>query len=122
MPFGQLVVGPPGSGKTTYCRGVHEFLTTIAHRDVAIINLDPANDALPYKPAADIADLVDLNTVQQRMGLGPNGSLLYCLDYLAENLDWLDQHLQPLLRRTHVFVHTHALPHCQHPRQCICAV
>lgn len=100
MPFGQLVVGPPGSGKTTYCRGVHEFLTTIAHRKVAIINLDPANDTLPYHPAADIANLVDLATVQQRVGLGPNGGLLYCIDHLSENLDWLDQQLQPLLQGT----------------------
>jgi type II secretory ATPase GspE/PulE/Tfp pilus assembly ATPase PilB-like protein len=26
MHWGQLVVGPPGSGKTTYCRGMYEFL------------------------------------------------------------------------------------------------
>jgi predicted PilT family ATPase len=27
MPFGQLVVGPPGSGKTTYCNGMQHYLT-----------------------------------------------------------------------------------------------
>jgi adenylate kinase family enzyme len=26
MPFGQLVIGPPGSGKTTYCNGVAQCL------------------------------------------------------------------------------------------------
>jgi hypothetical protein len=25
MPFGQIVVGPPGSGKTTYCNGMAHF-------------------------------------------------------------------------------------------------
>lgn len=63
--FGQLVIGPPGSGKTTYCNGMQQFLTAIGRcralfpeeiihpcasmcgRKVAIINLDPANDGIP---------------------------------------------------------------------------
>lgn len=27
--FGQMVVGPPGSGKSTYCKAMKEFLTTM---------------------------------------------------------------------------------------------
>jgi predicted PilT family ATPase len=27
MPFGQLVVGPPGAGKSTFCNGMHHYLT-----------------------------------------------------------------------------------------------
>jgi hypothetical protein len=50
MPFGQLVVGPPGSGKTTYCNGMQQFFGLLRRR-VAVINLDPANDALPYECA-----------------------------------------------------------------------
>lgn len=72
MPFGQIVVGPPGSGKTTYCRGMAQFMAG-AGRKVAIVNLDPANDALPYDVAVDIADLVSLEEVQAELGLGPNG-------------------------------------------------
>ena len=29
MVFGQVVVGPPGSGKTTYCNGMSQFLSLI---------------------------------------------------------------------------------------------
>ncbi|KAL6511588.1 GPN-loop GTPase qqt1 [Orobanche gracilis] len=47
MGFGQVVIGPPGSGKTTYCNGMSQFLQLFG-RKVAVINLDPANEALPY--------------------------------------------------------------------------
>jgi GTPase SAR1 family protein len=29
MVFGQVVIGPPGSGKTTYCNGMSQFLKLI---------------------------------------------------------------------------------------------
>ena len=45
--FGQIVIGPPGSGKTTYCTGMQQFLRLL-DRKVAVINLDPANDQFKY--------------------------------------------------------------------------
>jgi molybdopterin-guanine dinucleotide biosynthesis protein len=36
--FGQLIIGPPGSGKTTYCHAVGKFLESIG-RKVAIVNV-----------------------------------------------------------------------------------
>lgn len=59
--FGQVVVGPPGSGKTTYCLGMRQYLKAIG-RDAAVINLDPANhgEGLPYTPDVDIEELVSL--------------------------------------------------------------
>ena len=32
----------------------------------------------------------------QELGLGPNGGLLYCMDYLEKNMDWLQKALAPL--------------------------
>ena len=75
MPFGQLVVGPPGSGKTTYCNGMQQFLSLLGRKTV-IVNLDPANDSLPYECAVDLADLVSLEEVQNSIKLGPNGGAL----------------------------------------------
>jgi GPN-loop GTPase len=95
MPFGQLVLGPPGSGKTTYCAGLQQFFE-LTGRQTAIINLDPANDPVAYTCAVDVRDLVSLETVQEELELGPNGGLVYCMEYLEANLDWLKERLAPL--------------------------
>ncbi|KAJ3417401.1 GPN-loop GTPase 2 [Chytridiales sp. JEL 0842] len=54
-----------------------------------MVNLDPANDALPYKCDVDISELITLDDVMQEYGLGPNGGLVYCMEYLEKNVDWL---------------------------------
>ena len=97
MPFGQIVIGPPGSGKTTYCHGLQQYCQA-TRRKVAIINLDPANDNLPYEAAVDISDLVHLEAVMDELKLGPNGGLVYCIDFLEKNMDWLKEKLEPLQR------------------------
>mmetsp|Transcript_36301 Transcript_36301/g.95102 ORF Transcript_36301/g.95102 Transcript_36301/m.95102 type:complete len:278 (+) Transcript_36301:25-858(+) len=93
MSFGQVVVGPPGSGKSTYCLAMQRFLENCG-RKVAIISLDPANDGV--NPAIDIRDLVRLADVTERMGLGPNGGLIFCIEYLASNVDWLKGEIDAL--------------------------
>lgn len=87
--FGQLVIGPPGSGKTTYCKRIAEVLTQLGRR-VILINIDPANDvSLPYEPAIDIGKLVKVDEVMEKLSLGPNGGLIYAMEYLEANIDWL---------------------------------
>jgi hypothetical protein len=103
MPFGQLVVGPPGSGKTTYCAGLQQFFA-LTGRKLAIVNLDPANDAAAYDAAVDLGELVSLEAVQRDLGLGPNGGLVYCIEYLERNLDWLRDRLAPLAASGHFFL------------------
>ena len=71
--FGQLVIGPPGSGKTTYCHGMSMLLNEI-NRKTTIVNLDFANDTLPYKATIDVRDLISIETVMNEHDLGPNGS------------------------------------------------
>lgn len=91
--FGQVVIGPPGSGKTTYCKGMQEFLRYLG-RKVVVVNMDPANEGLPYPCAVDISELVTLDDVMDSLKLGPNGGLLYCMEYLEANLDWLESKLK----------------------------
>eukprot|EP00842_Homolaphlyctis_polyrhiza_P000781 jgi/Hompol1/1703/HPOL_005692-RA len=95
MPFAQVVVGPPGCGKTTYCYGMSQFYNA-TERPVAIVNLDPANDGLPYEADIDISELVTLDDAMQTYGLGPNGAMIFCMEYLEANVDWLLERLLQL--------------------------
>lgn len=95
MPFGEIVCGSPGSGKSTYCYGKHQLFTALG-RPIAIVNLDPANEHIPYPCAIDIASLITLEDVMHQHGLGPNGGMLYCMEYLDANYDWLEERLAAL--------------------------
>lgn len=61
-----------------------------------MINLDPANDALPYECAVDLSELITLADVMERLKLGPNGGLVFCMEFLEKNVDWLKEKLAPL--------------------------
>jgi GTPase SAR1 family protein len=123
MPFAQLVVGPPGSGKSTYCRAARQYLRSKLGRDVALVNLDPScEDPLPASAASaaaaaergdsdderpvaevDVRELVTAEEVMERLSLGPNGALMFCIELLAKNLAWLDERLAPLAGRYVIF-------------------
>lgn len=60
------------------------------------MNLDPAADTFTHEPDLDIKDLISLEDVMEEMGLGPNGGLIYCFEFLLENLDFLSEALDPL--------------------------
>lgn len=50
------------AGKTTYCSGMKMFITELG-RKCEVVNLDFANDALPYTPAVDVRDLISLQVL-----------------------------------------------------------
>lgn len=96
MGFGQLVIGPPGSGKTTYCNGIQHFFH-LTGRPCAVINLDPANHDPPYECAVSVEELITLEEAQREFNLGPNGAMVYCIEYVSKNLDWLKERVTPLV-------------------------
>ena len=58
------------------------------------MNLDPAAEDFAFEPDLDIKDLISLEDVMEEMSLGPNGGLIYCFEFLLENLDWLTDPLE----------------------------
>ncbi|KAL7515219.1 hypothetical protein ACHAXN_012627 [Cyclotella atomus] len=112
--YGQIVIGAPGSGKTTYCDGMQQYLRLLG-RDAWVVNLDPANEVpparneeghdaesntneqqveeeegnaqLPYETILDVCqDIISLDSVMNQLHLGPNGGLLYCMEYIEHHL------------------------------------
>jgi len=43
--------------------------------------------------AIDIKDLITLDDVAEELNYGPNGGLVYCMEFLTNNLDWLEEEL-----------------------------
>lgn len=116
--YGQVVVGPPGSGKTTYCNGMQQYLRLVG-RETLVVNLDPANEYhapqnddsntnddanedshgdksssshLPYDTLLDSSeDIINLSSVMTELNLGPNGGLVYCMEYMHHHIATLIQ-------------------------------
>ena len=65
MKHAQLVIGPAGSGKSTFCHTIQEFCQ-VSGRTVHVVNLDPAAEHFNYTPTLDIRDLVSLDDVMVR--------------------------------------------------------
>lgn len=49
----QMVMGPAGTGKSTYCKVMQEHCQN-ARRSVHVVNLDPAAESFEYEVAFDI--------------------------------------------------------------------
>ncbi|KAK3649224.1 hypothetical protein LTR56_007064 [Elasticomyces elasticus] len=85
-----LPTGPPGAGKSTLTNGLQQFMTAIA-RPCSVANLDPANDNVPYNPIFDVRDLVSVEEVMEREELGPNGGVLWAMEEVEANFEWLEE-------------------------------
>ncbi|KAK7989067.1 kinesin light chain 1 [Apiospora arundinis] len=93
--FGTMVMGPAGAGKSTFCAALITHLN-LNRRSSFYVNLDPAAESFEHTPDLDIKDLISLEDVMEEMGLGPNGGLIYCFEFLMENLDFLTEALDSL--------------------------
>ncbi|KAI2473045.1 GPN-loop GTPase [Annulohypoxylon bovei var. microspora] len=93
--FGVMVMGPAGAGKSTFCASLITHLR-MNRRSCFYVNLDPAAESFEHAPDLDIKELISLDDVMEEMGLGPNGGLIYCFEFLMENLDFLTEALDSL--------------------------
>ena len=53
--YGQIFIGAPGAGKTTYCDGMQQYLKLLG-RECHVVNLDPANEVPPPSTSGDDGD------------------------------------------------------------------
>ncbi|KAG5680591.1 hypothetical protein PVAND_010087 [Polypedilum vanderplanki] len=96
MRYAQFVIGPAGSGKSTYCTTMQRHAAD-SGRIIEIVNLDPAAEVFEYQPFVDIRDLIHLDDAMEdeELHYGPNGGLIFCLEFLLENSEWLREALNP---------------------------
>lgn len=53
------------------------------------MNLDPANDSTGHDWDIDIKELITVEDIMIELKLGPNGGLIYAIEFLEVNLEWL---------------------------------
>jgi len=86
--YGCMIIGPSGSGKSTLTAGLQQFLDAIGRKHI-VISLDPANEETKYKCDIDVQELIKADDVMEELHLGPNGALVFCVDFLEKNIEWL---------------------------------
>jgi hypothetical protein len=52
------------------------------------VSLDPAN-FLSSQKDIEINELVTVEDIMEEYQIGPNGAILYAMDFLLENIEWL---------------------------------
>jgi len=74
---------------------MNQFLGALGRKS-SVVNLDPANDHLSYPCALDVFSLIRLEDIMEQEGLGPNGGIIYALETLEANFEWLQEGLAKL--------------------------
>ncbi|KAF5322421.1 hypothetical protein D9619_000423 [Psilocybe cf. subviscida] len=94
MRYAVLVTGPAGAGKSTFTSSFLNHLRD-SKRTAHLVNLDPAASSTSFEvePVIDIKNLISLEDVMTELEYGPNGGLVYCFEYLLQNMDWLEEEL-----------------------------
>jgi GPN-loop GTPase len=92
VKFAQVVLGPAGSGKSTYCAELQRYCND-SGRVVHVVNLDPAAEEFKYAVSIDIRELISVDDVASELAMGPNGALVYCMEFLLQNIEWLEDKL-----------------------------
>lgn len=54
-----------------------------------VMIIDPGNDTLPFTASIDVSNLITVEDAMENCHLGPNGALIYCMEFIEKNLDWL---------------------------------
>ena len=72
-------------------------LVWIILKNFSVVNLDPAAEYFAYNPDVDIRELISIEDVMEDedLRLGPNGGLVFCMEHLVENFDWLEEAMDP---------------------------
>jgi len=90
-----FITGTAGSGKSLLTsRLLHWYRDSKAYP--IALNLDPGAVSLPYDPDVDVRNYIDIATLMENYGLGPNGSLVMASDMIATKMDEIQKEVDGL--------------------------
>lgn len=72
---------------------MQEHFRVSARRQCRVVNLDPAAEEFAYDCEADVRDLISVDDVMEELDYGPNGGLVYAMEYIIANKTWLEDNL-----------------------------
>lgn len=81
-----FVTGPAGTGKSTFCATMKDWLMMQGY-DAAVVNLDPGAEYIPYEAEIDVRDIISISDVMEQYSLGPNGAQVVAADLIVENVE-----------------------------------
>jgi len=90
-----FIIGTAGSGKSQLTAAYSQWLG-MSKQNVGVVNLDPGASKLPYSPDVDVRDYVNVGTVMEDYGLGPNGALVMASDLIADQIEKISQEIEEL--------------------------
>ena len=90
-----FIIGTAGSGKSRLTAAFSEWLK-MSKQNVVIVNLDPGVLTLPYSPDVDVRNYVNVGSLMEEYGLGPNGALIMAADLIADEIERISKEIEDL--------------------------
>jgi GPN-loop GTPase len=90
-----FITGTAGSGKSLLTSRLLQWYKDNQSYPISL-NLDPGAVNLPYEPDIDVRNYIDINTLMENYGLGPNGSLVMASDMIATKLEDIQNEVDSL--------------------------
>jgi hypothetical protein len=90
-----FITGTAGSGKSLLTSRLLQWYRDNNVYPIAL-NLDPGAVNLPYEPDVDVRDYIDIATLMESYGLGPNGSLVMASDMIATKMEEIQKEVDAL--------------------------
>lgn len=81
-----FISGTAGSGKSLLTSKLYDYYTKNG-AFVAVLNLDPGVENMPYTCDVDVRDYVDIVSIMHQYDLGPNGAMIMANDLIAAKID-----------------------------------
>lgn len=97
MKYAQFVMGPAGCGKSSYCHTIQDHFRVALRRQCRVVNLDPAAESFAYDCEIDVRDLISVDDVMEELNYGPNGGLVYAMEYITDNMSWLEDQVKDFI-------------------------